>query len=292
MEFKDLEIFQTVAHKGTITEAAKTLNYVQSNVTSRVQKLETELNTPLFNRYNRGMTLTPEGKKLLVYSEKILRLAKEMTKVVQSKTEPAGKLDIGSVETVIQLPAILSSYNKQYKHVDLSLFTGVTEQLQNDVLNHRLDGAFVTETNLHPDLVAHNVFQEELVVISDKTKQSFEQLKHEPLLCFSEGCGYRKRLQAWYQDHDITPPKVMEFGTLETIIRSVIMGLGITFVPQSAVSHLEEKGLIQCHYLPEAYSKINTVFIRRRDAYLTSTLEKFIATIEETKDEPAYPLEF
>src|SRR5699024_6805306 len=182
--------------------------------------------------------------------------------------------------------------NKSYKYVDLSLFTGLTEQLQNDVLNHRLDGAFVTETDLHPDLVAHNVFQEELVVISDKTKQSIEQLKHEPLLCFSEGCGYRKRLQAWYQHHDITPPKVMEFGTLETIIRCVIMGLGITCVPQSAVSHLEEKGLIQCHYLPEAYSKINTVFIRRRDAYLTSTQEKFIATIEETIDEPAYPLEF
>src|SRR5699024_1307384 len=215
-----------------------------------------------------------------------------MTKVVQSKTEPAGKLDIGSVETVIQLPAILSSYNKQYKHVDLSLFTGVTEQLQNDVLNHRLDGAFVTETDLHPDLVAHNVFQEELVVISDKTKQSFEQLKHEPLLCFSEGCGYRKRLQAWYQDQDITQPKEMEIRIMEKIIRSVIMRLSITIVPQSAVSQLEEKGLIQCQYLPEAYSKINTVFIRRRDAYLTSTLEKFIATIEETKDEPAYPLEF
>src|SRR5699024_10611911 len=121
---------------------------------------------------------------------------------------------------------------------------------------------------------------------------SIEQLKHEPLLCFSEGCGYRKRLQAWYQDHDITPPKVMEFGTLETIIRSIINRLVNTFVPQSSMSHLEEKVLIQCHYLPEAYSKINTVFIRRRDAYLTSTLEKFIATIEETKDEPAYPLEF
>src|SRR5699024_6449366 len=137
-----------------------------------------------------------------------------------------------------------------------SLFTGVTEQLQNDVLNHRLDGAFVPETDLHPDLVAHNVFQEELVVISVKTKQSFEPLRHEPFLCFSEGCGHRKRHQASYQDHDNTPPTVMEFGTLDTIIRSVIMGLGITFVPQSAVSHLQEKGLIQCHYLPEAYSKI------------------------------------
>ena len=53
VEFKDLEIFQMVAEKGTITEAAKEFSYVQSNITSRIQKLETELNTPLFNRHRR-----------------------------------------------------------------------------------------------------------------------------------------------------------------------------------------------------------------------------------------------
>ncbi|WP_342507866.1 LysR family transcriptional regulator [Sporosarcina sp. FSL K6-2383] len=286
MEFKDLEIFQMVAKKGTITDAAKELSYVQSNITARIKKLETEMNTPLFNRNNRGMTLTPEGKKLLVYCEKILSLTNEMKKVVQSKTEPAGKLEIGSVETVIKLPVILSSYIKKYKNVDLSLLTGVTEQLQKDVLNHNLDGAFVTEIDQHPELVSHDVFQEELVLISDNTKTSFEQLKKEPFLCFSKGCGYRARLETWYKDQNMTPQKVMEFGTLETILGSVVMGLGITFVPKSAVSHLEKQGLIQCHYLPEKYSEINTVFIRRKDAYLTSTLEKFIETFEHSESDP------
>src|SRR5690625_6677848 len=93
MEFKDLEIFQMVAKKGTITDAAKALNYVQSNVTSRIQKLEMELHTPLFNRHNRGMKLTPEGKKLIVYAEKILSLTNEMKKVIQSSDEPSGKLE-------------------------------------------------------------------------------------------------------------------------------------------------------------------------------------------------------
>src|SRR5690606_13269233 len=127
MELKDLEIFQLVAEKGTISEVAKQLNYVQSNITMRIQKLEQELNTPLFNRHRRGMTLTPEGKKLLSYSQKILLLTDEMKKAVQNDEEPSGKLDIGTVETVIHLPKILSSFIKRYKHVDLSIFTGVTE---------------------------------------------------------------------------------------------------------------------------------------------------------------------
>ncbi|MBM4763802.1 LysR family transcriptional regulator [Bacillus sp. B15-48] len=285
MEFKDLEIFQLVAEKGTITEAAKELRYVQSNITSRIQKLEKDLNTPLFNRHRRGMSLTPEGKKLLAYSKKILLLTDEMKKAVQSKKEPHGKLEIGTVETVIHLPKILSTYIKKYKNVDLSLFSGVTETLEKEVLNHKLDGAFVTKSNFHPELVSHEVFQEELVLISDRRASNPEELIDEPFLCFSDGCGYRARLEAWYKDQNITPQKVMEFGTLETILRSVVMGLGVSFVPKSAVNHMEQTGLIQCHSLPDQYSKIKTVFIRRADTYLTSTIEKFIETIEMNKQE-------
>lgn len=292
MELKDLEIFQLVAQKGTITEAAKELSYVQSNITARIKKLEIELNTPLFNRHNRGMTLTPEGRKLLAYCEQILSLTYEMKKVVQNKDHPSGKLEIGTVETVIKLPIILSTFTKKYKDVDLSLFSGVTEKLQEEVLNHRLDGAFVTETTPHPELVFHDVFQEELVLISNKNTISLEQLKNEPFLCFNKGCGYRARLEAWYKDENIVPKKVMEFGTLETILSSVVAGLGVTFIPKSAVSHLQARGLIQCHSLPKNYSEIKTVFIRRSNTYLTTTIERFIETIEMSKGETSELLSF
>jgi LysR family transcriptional regulator, cell division regulator len=283
VEFKDLEIFQLVAEKGTLTAAANELNYVQSNITSRIRKLEAEMNTPLFNRHRRGMSLTPEGKKLLSYCNKILSLTEEMKNAVQTNKEPSGKLEIGTVETVIHLPRILSSYIKKYKDVDLSVFTGVTKNLVEDVLNHKLDGAFITEMDVHPDLVSHEVFQEELVLISDTHVSTLEEVKEEPILCFSKGCGYRARLAEWYKDQNITPKKIMEFGTLETILRSTVMGLGVAFVPKSEVKQLEHDGHIQFHKLPEQYSKIKTVFIKRADTYLTPTIEKFIETIESNK---------
>ncbi|AXI11232.1 LysR family transcriptional regulator [Oceanobacillus zhaokaii] len=292
MEFKDLEIFQIVAEKGTITAAAREFNYVQSNITSRIHKLETELNTPLFNRHRRGMSLTPEGKKLLTYSKQILLLTDEMKKAVQNKQEPTGKLDIGTVETVIHLPIILSSYIKKYRKVDLSLFTGVTDKLKEDVLNHKLEGAFITESDLHPDLISHDVFQEELVLISDLRISTLEALIEEPILCFSKGCGYRVRLEAWYKDQNIAPQQIMEFGTLETILRSVAMGIGIAFVPKSTVTQLENSGVIRCHTLPEQYSKVKTVFIRRADAFLTSTIETFIDTIEMNKQASIGPMSY
>lgn len=287
MELKDLEIFRLVAEKGKISEVARELSYVQSNITMRIQKLEQELNTTLFHRHRRGMILTPEGKKLLSYSKQILLLADEMKKSVENKDEPSGKLDIGTVETVLQLPKILSSFIKRYQNVDLSLITGVTEALEQEVLQHKLDGAFVTLSEFHPDLVSHEVFREELVLISDIHTTSLEEAVEKPFLCFSEGCGYRSRLEAWYRDQSITPKKVLEFGTLETILQSVVMGLGVTFIPKSAVAHLIQNGEATYYRLPETYSKIKTVFIRRADAYMTSTMEKFIETIEWSQKETA-----
>lgn len=285
MEFKDLEIFQMVAQKGTITAAAKELRYVQSNITSRIQKLENELKTQLFNRHNRGMILTPEGKRLLIYSEKILSLTNEMRKVVQNDNEPSGKLEIGSVETVIKLPIILSRYIKKYKQVDLSLLTGVTERLQSRVLNHQLDGAFISEGAVHPDLAVHQVLEEELVLLSNKPFQSIEDIKDQPILCFRKGCGYRARLELWLADEQFKPTKMMEFGTLETILGSVAAGLGVTFVPESTVEHLIKQGTVYCYHLPPKYSRIKTVFVRRADSYLTPTIDKFIQVIEEFQQE-------
>lgn len=292
MNLKDLKVFQTVAELGTITEAAKQLNYVQSNITNRIQKLEHYLHTTLFLRHRRGMSLTPEGRKLMTYSEQILNIANEMEKVLQSKTEPAGELHIGTVQTVINLPYILNVFNKKYDKVDLSLYTGVTKQLQEDVLNYKLDGAFVVETENHPELESYPVFDEDLVLISNSDIKSLESAKKEPFLCFPKGCSYRRRLEEWYQEEKVSSIKFMELGSFETILSSVMIGLGITFIPKTAVEKHIQKGILKCHSLPRKYSHIQTVFIRRRDATKTTTIEKFIETINYVKKLPVEPITF
>ncbi|WP_254438457.1 LysR family transcriptional regulator [Paenibacillus sp. DCT19] len=54
MDAGDLKIFQAVAREGSISKAAIALNYVQSNVTTRIRQLEEQLQAPLFRRSNRG----------------------------------------------------------------------------------------------------------------------------------------------------------------------------------------------------------------------------------------------
>src|SRR5690625_7802465 len=77
-------------------------------------------------------------------------------------------LEIGTVETVIKLPAILSTYHRNYPNVDLSLKAGVTKELIDQILKRKLDGAFVAGCGDYPEIEQVEVFQEKLVLISDK----------------------------------------------------------------------------------------------------------------------------
>src|SRR5690625_1963926 len=286
MNTRDLIIFQTVANEGSINKAAQKLNYVQSNVTSRIQKLEKDLDTILFHRHKRGITITNEGAALLPYAQKIIYLADEMRTLASNEADPTGKLDIASVETVIKLPLILSAYIDRYKNVDLTLSTGVTTELKEKVLNYQLDGAFVTKSRMTNDVLLDEkeVFHEKLVLISNKEQQTIEQLMNQPLLRFSDGCGYRAKLNEWLYDHEVVPKKVMELGTLETTLGSVISGLGVAYVPYTAVDNYVMQEQIYCYELPKEYSHITTIFIYRKTDHLTPALRRFLDTIIEIKE--------
>lgn len=285
MNTNDLIIFQAVAHHGSINRAAQQLNYVQSNITSRIQKLELALNTKLFHRHKRGVTLTIEGSALLPYAEKITSLIEEMKQFTTSDVTPRGKIDIASVETVIKLPIILSAYTKKYKEVDLTLSTGVTTELKEKVLHHEFDGAFVTKSNAiyDTDLTEIEVFHEKLVIVSSEENSNLDYLMEQPILRFSDGCGYRAKLNEWLQDNKITPSKVMELGTLETTLGSVMSGLGIAYVPYSTIKDHVENKRIYYYELPKKYSQITTSFIYRKSNYIAPALKRFIETIEENK---------
>ncbi len=291
MNDRDLRIFTKVAELGSISHVAKELNYVQSNISSRIQKLEEDLNVTLFFRSKQGMQLTPEGKVLVDIAYKIIELSDKMMQVAKSGGMPVGKLEIASVETVIKLPLILSKFNKNHAGVDLRLATGVTTELRDKVLNYQLDGAFVTKSRLtsHPELQELDVFEEKLVLIADEKVEDLSELLERPLLSFSDGCGYRAKFHEWLKASGLEATKNMELGTLETTLGSVISGLGIAFVPYSAVAHYEKRGLIYCHELPSAYSAITTTFIYRKDEEISPVLSAFVETIKETKDDAISP---
>ncbi len=288
MDIQSLHIFKVVAEHGSITKAAKELNYAQSNITTRMQQLESRLQTVLFYRHNKGITLTTKGDLLLTYTDKIFRLFEETRQVMRDEEEPQGPLSIGSMESTaaVHLPMFILRYHSTYPKVDLTLKTGPTAQHIEEVLNYKLDGAFVSGPVQHPNLVTKKIFREKLVLVSSLLSSyplELENIGKLTLLVLHKGCSYRQKLESWLHKEGIRPSKVMEFGSLDALMGCVAAGLGVSLLPLSIVqkySHLEE---ITHYSLPEEFTLVDTFFIHRADNTFSTPLLKFIELFQEEK---------
>jgi len=284
MDAADLKVFEAVARLGSMGRAAEALHTVQSNVTARVRQLEDELGTSLFRRHARGVEPTQAGHRLLPYARQVARLLTEARRATVDEGTPQGPLVIGSLETTtaLHLTDLLSSFSAAHPRVDLTLQTGTTCELLEKVLDHRLEGAFVCGPVAHPDLNAEPMFVEELVLLTAAPVSSLDALaEHGDLriVVLRRGCSYRQRLEEVLARHGIPAPRVMEFGILEAVMGCVSAGLGVTLLPRALIGPVWRKGRVAMHALPPRDGIVETVFVRRRDGYLSSALAAFLATV-------------
>jgi DNA-binding transcriptional LysR family regulator len=283
MDAGDLAVFRAVARAGGITKAASDLNTVQSNVTQRIRLLEAELGVPLFHRHTRGVSLTSAGANLLPYAERIGRLIGEAKQAAADGPEPRGRISIGSLETTaaLRLPPILAAYASRYPEVDIEIGTGTSAALIEAVLGHKFEAAFVVGPVDHPELVSIPMVLEELVVVTAPWVTDLRTLRVSPkfkIIVFRAGCTYRVHLEALLAAKGIVELRRLEFGTLEGIIGCVGAGIGVTLLPRGVVAAAAAEGRVALHTLPPAEARAETVLVRRRDAFASTALTRFIET--------------
>jgi DNA-binding transcriptional LysR family regulator len=281
MDAADLRVFQSVAATCSMNKAALELNTVQSNVTARIKALEDELGFALFARSNRGVTLTAAGRRLLPFAARAARLLDDARRAVADQGTPSGALAVGSLETTaaLRLSPILAEFAATYPAVDLSLRTGTSCELVDQVLDRSLEGAFVCGPVNHPDLMVEPFFREELVILTAPAVADFESLAAKAdlkIIVLRAGCSYRLQLEAMLARRGIVGIRHLEFGTLEAIIGCVSAGLGVTLLPRALLGSVWERGRVRIHPLADGEMWVDTVFIRHREAYASSALGAFL----------------
>jgi DNA-binding transcriptional LysR family regulator len=283
VQISDLAVFEAVARLGSMSRAAIELHTVQSNVTARVHSLEKELGVGLFSRHSRGAALTDASRRLLPYADKIKVLMAEARSAASDDGTPAGKLALGSLETTAarRLPPVLAAYGLAYPSVEVAMTVGTNTRLIDLVLNHELDGAFVCAPADHPGLISDAVFHEELVLATSESAGEPARVLGSgcTILVKGPGCAYRQRLEHMLARQGVVDVRRLEFGTLEAIIDCVAAGLGITLLPYTVLAGAERAGRIRLHRLPAAEAAVETLFIRRHDAYESSAMRVFLARI-------------
>jgi DNA-binding transcriptional LysR family regulator len=281
MDTADLKVFEAVARTGGMNRAAAELHTVQSNVTARVRALEEELGCALFTRHSRGVALTGAGQRLLPYARRLSWLLGDAARAARDDGLPRGPLTLGSLETTaaLHLSPLIAGYATTFPEVDLALRPGTTAELIEAVLERRLEGAFVCGPVAHPSLIERAMFEEELAILAAPALRSLEDAIQggiARIVVLRAGCSYRQRLEMLLARRGIAVPRLMEFGTLEAIFGCVSAGLGITLLPRALVGPVWQAGRVSLHTLPSDEATVSTVFIHRREAFLSSALRAFL----------------
>ncbi|MFT0214023.1 LysR substrate-binding domain-containing protein [Pseudomonas sp. F1_0610] len=262
MDLLNLEIFQTVAQQRSITKTAQLLNKAQSNISTRVQQLEKQLDAQLFVRDKKQLELTAQGVTFLHYSQRILMLAEEAKQALHPHN-PSGKLTIGSMESTVasRLPKVLAQYQQLWDKVELQVTTAPSLQLLQEVVDYRLDCAFLAldQHKLPAGLGAQMVFHEELLlIVPERYKDlALSTLPIRRLACFRQGCSYRRFAQRQLP-YDLI---LQEVGSYHAIIACVAAGTCIGVLPRSVLE-------LQSHnpgVFPHPLGLLDTYFIWREN---------------------------
>ncbi|HEY9044295.1 MAG TPA: LysR family transcriptional regulator [Ohtaekwangia sp.] len=281
MNINDLRIFEAVALHENFTKAADTANTVQSNVTARIKSMEDEFGTPLFDRTSRKVVLTSAGKKLMVYSKQINQLYEEARREVPKAKGINGRLKIGCIETTMALkvPALLNEFMQKYPDITLEFKSELGPDLVNDVLNYKLDAAFVPGPISLPELNQLKVSDDKLVLVSSTkytTQKNLLSNQDVTIVVFDQGCSYRARLESWLSAKGIVTYKSIVLNTLEGIINFVEAGLGFTVLPKGLIDQYYSKRKLNLIPLAPELASLTTVLVYRKDIPQSGALKVFL----------------
>ncbi|VVP55173.1 MULTISPECIES: LysR family transcriptional regulator [Pseudomonas] len=284
MDVADLKVVDAVARHGSMNKAASELNTVQSNVSARIRSLEDELGIALFQRSAKGVQVTPAGRRILPFAARLSKLLLDASSAARDDGHPKGVMEIGTLETTLalRLPQLIARFAKAYPEVRPVVRTGTTCSLIQDVIDCKLEGAFVVGPVNHPELHTQAAFREELVLITSPAVLRLDDIagiENLKTVVFRLGCSYRQRLDTLMTQLGVLAPEPLEFGSIEAIIACVSAGVGITLLPRGVIADAAHAGLVAVHELPPELAHVETVFVRRIDGYFSSALATFLHSV-------------
>ena len=286
MDLQTIRFFVEAAETGSFSAAAESLQYAQSNLSTRMKQLESELGETLFYRDKRGVSLTSKGSTFYEYAKKILQLSDEAVVSMKNMEHACGNLRLGSIEATAfeDLPALLLAYRKDNPDVRLSLKVDLNDVFLKPVLDRALDGAFVAGPVTHPELTSIKLKQEQLVLVGSKTEEGLSSdriLEHAPLITFPEGSVFRQHLELLLSSRNLSwQDRTTYVNSLGAMIATISAGIGFGYLPLSIVESFVHQGVVSVYPFEDPFSDYDVVFIYRRDHVMDAAFKNLIALIQ------------
>lgn len=295
MEFRQLQTFITAARLESFSRAAQALGYSQSAVTVQIRLLEEELDTRLFDRLGRRISLTDQGQRFLDQAQKILKevtLAKEITRESPVLINP---LHIGTLESLCftKLPPVLNYFRTCHPQVPIKITTASPGQLCDMLDQNQLDVIYLLDrVRYSKNWVKALERQEPIVFLTtpaywgDRPRfLDLKELSDHPFYLTEKNENYRRELDSFLETRQLELVPAVEISSTDFIIRMLKEHGGISYLPHFAARESILKGeLIVLEVKNFQAFMFQQVFFHK-GKWKTREMAEFIQKIREFSEE-------
>ena len=254
-----LRVFEAVIRAGSFTGAAQRLHVTPPAVSLQIRQLEHAHGVRLFDRVRRGVRLTPAGRQLGEYAQRIFALADDALRALEETRSFARghlRLVASATSASYYLPPLLTRFRRRYPGIQVRLDVGNSQRVRERVLNLEDDLGVLGVDAGHPDLVFERLAEDSMVVIvppghpwARRRKVPLADLAHQPLILREPGSGSRQLVERRLRAAGSAPQPAMEIASNEVIKRAVEMGNGVSLMSAAivrrdvAAGHLRALGI-------------------------------------------------
>ena len=246
MEIRQLRAFVAIADSGTFTAGAHRVNVTQAAISMQIRQLETETGARLFIRAPRRVILTEAGEHLLIRARQILREHDAaLDEIAELAGAEKGRLRIGTASAMVTtdtLPKILRGVRQQHPSAEITVQSGTSESLVEQILAGELDIAFVSLPVEARGIQTERLSEDQLVAIaspnhrfSDQSTISPYTLAGERLILGERGGNTRRLIDQFFAQAGVTLTVAMELSRQTAIRRMVEEDMGVGIVPLHSV---------------------------------------------------------
>ncbi len=233
-------------------KAAEMCKVTQPTLSSMIQKLEDELGVKIFDRSAQPVTPTPVGKSIIEQSWKVLVRTRRIKETVEEeKRSLTGTFRIGVLPTVAPylLPRFLPKIMEEHPSLRLMISEMKTNDIKHALARGELDAAIVVSLDNMEHFVSTPLFYEQFMVYVSRGSRLFgmksvrtADLSGESLWLLDEGHCFRDQLVRFCDIKSAGAGNMIHsLGSMETFMRMVENGRGVTFIPELALTQLTDR---------------------------------------------------
>lgn len=293
MDLWRLRVFRAVVEQGSFSKAARRIHLSQPTVSSHIKDVEAHYGCRLLDRFEKKVVPTRAGELLYQYAGRLLAVYEE-TEAALAATQGVvrGKLSLGgsTIPAGYLLPAVIGRFIKDYPEVHVSLKTGDSRQITEEVLDGNLELGVVGARSTDKRLVQKKLMDDELRLIVPGTHQwagrrhiDLQDLVKEPFIVRERGSGTLAAIEKKLSEAGLNSRGmniVAELGSTQAVIQGVKHHMGISIVSLLAVREAEAAGLVKSVAINDISLTRHFYVIRRKGRTASPAGKAFRTLIE------------